>query len=1334
MILERDSSILGIHDEIVRALNADHHQVCKYASIDDKNYVTVKNILRIFLNQYHIKDSEQREFIRDQELLKVQKLLGVSRAPDDDQEDFHKYYMPGSCQGFIAGSAFQRWVDNVPGSPSTIWINGPSGVGKSVLASAIIRQLKDRGLACQFFYFRLRDQEKRSLDKLFKSLAYQVAKVNPEFRTKLSLLSQNRERHRMGNAVNVWRLFQENLFGLDLAKPIYWVIDAIDECSSPAMLLKIMAPLFSSAIPVRIMFFSRHTDLLETSFKELAPRALSSEFKMQSQHDDLARYVRESIKKIQLTPEAILFGEEIGDRIIKSSEGNFLWTRLVVERVLRCRRQSEIDHALKELPPQLESLYQRMEDALTRTLAHPDDAAFTRKVLIWILCCRRHLTIDELSRALQPDAGSILNLSSYIDQVCGGFVIVDRQASQVAVVHHSAQHYLTRVSKNFRIDISYAHTVLFERCMRQLLDLDSGFLYRDLPPEVQLQRNPLLQYAASSWYYHLLRSEPASVATTLELLADFLSGPCNLIWIAILASRRELRDMVKAAEALDSFLMRHEEMLVSEPGKAYSLVDYARTVHCWAIDLVRIAAKFGDDLVSNPRAIYHEIQPFCPAKSAIHKSTHRALTSSQPIAVAGLTGTDWDDCLARFSVRKDCRALKILCVDDYFAVSTTTRGQNMEGSVIVYRTGTCEEMHTLPQGEPVDIMQFSASLRLIATSSRRSVKVWTMPMDPGGDVRILCTLPNPGVSKLLALAFTPDDQNIVVCSFDGVIRRRRLSSSITNWDFMGLVSVGSHLACGRPPSCAAFNHDASLLAVGFRGLPMAIWELAPFRLLQEHRRNGHMWTGVVRVEWNIARGHVMGIYDDGCVFKWDVTETGQVDEAPADAINMKCNLSGDVFVTSCRNSRLAVWDFEHFHPVYELSLPAGVVDVAIDPDGCRIYDLRESYCTIWQPISLVARGGSLPIERSRLDLLLGFVHESQPPGSVVKISADITALTAGHKSAVYCAGNMSGELWIGNADGEISRMLSSFKCPVELVAWSWDDKYLAIAKFGSSISVIVAESATTREGKVLDEKLDAPARQLLFNKSSNLLFVVTAQFLYIWAIEEPPRLVSRRPAYKQCLWVNHPGDNQLLLGLSFDTLSALRWQDLSEEYQLNILPVAHAVAHEALASDSLPSIYKIFSSHDGSLIFLQTSPLYLADSASNEFFVLHDVGIYNSGQGANRSIRLVPLPRHLQALIHVPLGFVNVKSDVVGPCSPSVVDATQNYLAFLSNEGWMSTMYLGGIDIPDRVRSHYFLPTDWLVEDALELAQVNDSGTLFCPKSGEIGIVWQDLGNRWASI
>ena len=54
MVLERDSSVLGYPGEISKALDADHHGVCKFESPEDPLYVTVRNVLKSLVSKVPI--------------------------------------------------------------------------------------------------------------------------------------------------------------------------------------------------------------------------------------------------------------------------------------------------------------------------------------------------------------------------------------------------------------------------------------------------------------------------------------------------------------------------------------------------------------------------------------------------------------------------------------------------------------------------------------------------------------------------------------------------------------------------------------------------------------------------------------------------------------------------------------------------------------------------------------------------------------------------------------------------------------------------------------------------------------------------------------------------------------------------------------------------------------------------------------------------------------------------------------------------------------------------------------------------------------------------------
>ena len=60
MVLEKDSAVLGYPGEISKALDADHHQVCKFDSPDDPSYIAVRNVLKSLVCKSSSKPSKGR--------------------------------------------------------------------------------------------------------------------------------------------------------------------------------------------------------------------------------------------------------------------------------------------------------------------------------------------------------------------------------------------------------------------------------------------------------------------------------------------------------------------------------------------------------------------------------------------------------------------------------------------------------------------------------------------------------------------------------------------------------------------------------------------------------------------------------------------------------------------------------------------------------------------------------------------------------------------------------------------------------------------------------------------------------------------------------------------------------------------------------------------------------------------------------------------------------------------------------------------------------------------------------------------------------------------------
>lgn len=90
----------------------------------------------------------------------------------------------------------------------------------------------------------------------------------------------------------------------------------------------------------------------------------------------------------------------------------------------------------------------------------------------------------------------------------------------------------------------------------------------------------------------------------------------------------------------------------------------------WAVDLVKIVGKFGDQLVKYPKSIYSLIPAFSPTKTMISRQGKQNRPGNA-IIVTGQTLQQWDDCLSKFLVGRDCQSLRVICIDRYFVIMTS---------------------------------------------------------------------------------------------------------------------------------------------------------------------------------------------------------------------------------------------------------------------------------------------------------------------------------------------------------------------------------------------------------------------------------------------------------------------------------------------------------------------------------------------------------------------------------------------------------------------------------------------------------------------------------------
>lgn len=322
MILEKDSSVLGYPGEISKALDADHHNVCKYDSPRDPNYITVRNALQSIVSKVISGNRSDKPpssgRFRSQDL---KSMLEITGLPDIDYIFFRDQWAQGTSDWFLEENGYLEWLHVRDPAPKLLWLNGGPATGKSVMSSFIINSLVEQGVSCQYFFIRFGDQRKRNLSLLLRSIAYQIARDVPDFMEGLLQLVDEAIDFGTADPRTIWeRIFKSILFSMKAGQPLYWIIDGLDEADNPRALLRLLSDISLSSIPIRVLLVGRKTPELADVFRKIPEVLDLNSISIEGHLEDLRCYIRQEL----IMSGNAKFKESIVQRIVEGSQNNFL--------------------------------------------------------------------------------------------------------------------------------------------------------------------------------------------------------------------------------------------------------------------------------------------------------------------------------------------------------------------------------------------------------------------------------------------------------------------------------------------------------------------------------------------------------------------------------------------------------------------------------------------------------------------------------------------------------------------------------------------------------------------------------------------------------------------------------------------------------------------------------------------------------------------------------------------------------------------------------------------------------------------------------------------------
>lgn len=1273
----------------------------------------------------------------------LERILGIPDASERDLNFFRERRAQSTCSWILKDPTFNEWIryESTP-EPRILCLQGNAGSGKSVLSTYVIQHLIDQGRLCHFFFIRFLDEKKRTMCQVIRSLAFQLAQALPEYATWLHQRSNAGIDLNCSDARTAWGIFfHTSLTQEDIKWPLCWVIDGLDEAEDPEALAGILTELQRTELNLRVLITSRPTRDISLSFKRLSKIMKVDFVNIEGSQNDIRTYVRDNM---DLAGDDA-YQRDIETRILRQARGNFLWAHLTVQELNQCQTIQDVNRTLANHLPGMDSMYESMARSVPMQ-AKSDDPTLGERILQWATFAQRPLTVDEMVTAL--DNGGILDLQRTAKQLCGGFVVVD-EANAVTIIHETAREYLTRnhrYENPIMLERGASHNIMFSRCISLFMDpLLKNQVTRNKAPA-------LLRYASRAWFYHLTQASPLH-KESLSVLIDFLEGQQVLLWIHTVAKERQLESFVAASLALESVVAQ-----LRTSNEENSMICQCAATLCekWALDLTKIGGRFGTVLLSTPEAIYKLIPPFCPENSILYRQYGQKEATT--LRVSGLTGSTWNDCVARLPLESGSMPSIIQVTGNSIAILANKRNQ---GQIYVFSPTTYEEGRRIVHPERVHMIQTDSKGELVASYGWKTTKIWALSTG-----ECLKTVQNPKLRpRPLTMLFIEPDNRLLMCGDDGHVRFTNIQDNEEEWQILTVIKdqdVNDTLTILNSPLCAALSPGGDMIAFGYRGHPVTAWNLATTELI----RQCHIWAQdhgmsgrevrtlgeVTKLVWHPFTGELFGLQREGLLFKWDTSEDDASATIPAGADYLDVNMDGSLLVTGDATGMLKIFTSHDLTLIYQLASQNLMLNVAISADSMLLYDIRGSYATVWESCALALWREV----RSRKGLLRAGRNDQGYPFNVGQktvvnsAGADtVTALAAQRAGGLYAYGTGQGVIVLGEIGKgtvlEVQRSPSYMS--IEHMCWSDDGQLLASTDLGREIIVRkVSKSATPEAQYDLSQMRRTKfahnfsrINQLLFQTQSHRLLIASSTTLMIIDVEQGLCQTSSIPDELTTVrWVTHPTQTDYLLGFGTSCVFIFLWSSMQQVDVRTYVPPLLATQNSAPRPDAMETgiglpqrkdlIRKVLLSPGTSNVILEVDFASVHNSRVTKQ-ILFTIGEALPGRGQQGTRKA----GHSSSAGNMDLTYKLMPSEIASRVRESLAILPSGKLLFLDTDKWMCTWRLPftaprNSDLrtasqkaaSGMIDRRYVLPGDCIVGNDSALCTVTSNGTLLCPSNGVV--------------
>ncbi|KAJ5622908.1 hypothetical protein N7490_011513 [Penicillium lividum] len=1210
---------------------------------------------------------------------KVGVLLRIGQRPDAILLSTNEKQHSGTCQWITECPAFQEWVDDPMDyaedidpfqvhtgdqAPRVLWLKGRPGTGKTVAVGHVIRYLQSCNLDCSFFFFQNGNKADATVAAFLRSVAYQMAESSFKVRRVIASMADEDIKITHDDHHMLWRsLFVERIFKVELTKPQYWVIDAVDECSSrgvPALISMLSSSDWKN--PARILITSLPGGQLERLFT-LERTELS----------EITTGQEGSLNDIELLAKARCpRGGDVGpyqdlvSDVIAKSNGIFLWASLTVAKLEDVYSVEDKQDVLRQIPVEMDLFYTR----IISSIANSPSFELAKCILKWVICSPKPLHIEELAEAVRLDIGRTITASArQLETLTGHLIFVDNHC-RIHVTHQTTSAFLTKERALFWIDRPMAHSQIAEVCLTILCSADFS------PPRARRAGmksggtvlSPLSDYALHNFSYHLVQGSSAAI-NPLKLLNKFLRSNV-LVWIEKIASTGNIWNLQLTAQRLKAYLSRRAKY---EPPVSIEI----QTIAAWATDMHHIAAAFHSNLLTSPSSIYFIIPYLCPPKSIIAQLFGKP---SKRLRVTGQFEEDWNDRLACYLFPEKATAV---------ASSTRLMAAGLaNGDIRIYHitgSGTFDPAGNLAHGKRLRHLAFNQPSSLLASCSVRKLILWDVDASHGPSFSPLWSLDIDFTPS--CMAFHPDGRSLVLANHD--------NSSIISFqlqDGQKIQSMMLHTSSGSdsgdsdqqvsswtPSEKIRFDPSYSLAALAYRNASIVVWDLKSVEKIGNFEKEGfedlYSTPPTLDMIFNpVAELELLAVtYKNGDIVTcnpWTLEQKKHLHlQVLIDA--MAATTDGRVLAGAAENGEIYLFLFETLQPMYRIGRPDDqflIHEISFSADNLRLLDIRGQCCNVWEPFVLVPKDGLDDSSSEPHSEAITIPEPESPQTFAFDWGRTITAIESSNYAGLLFVGRQDGmmeicELSSGELIGKLQ--LHDTFAPIELI--DWNDERRCMLSVDITGRCIVTQFSSIGKGaklvssRLLDNQEQGSVRQALMDPKAESILICTESVAKLIGLNGATR--AELKSLPGSWWTRHQSNNDHLIAIRDDRVHLLEWGSLKSLFQTNGIPLLTLDPQNSVKA--LPWIGGAGSAY-----------LVQADIRSQV-----RAGQFSAIEASNITIETKEIVLHMHKY-----ESLNVES---------LLGCLRSNLFFLDTGGWVCSIGLKNLNTAIHYTRHFFIPPTW---------------------------------------